>query len=106
MTWALPFARLLNPRPAAVGLEIGTSSLKVVELRGGTPPHLHALGMRPTPPGLLQDDHIVDTEGLAHELGALFKDAGINRRFVVTAVSNRASITRNIHMPKMPLKEL
>ncbi|CAA9588350.1 MAG: Type IV pilus biogenesis protein PilM [uncultured Truepera sp.] len=106
MTWALPFARLLNPRPAAVGLEVGTSSLKVVELRGGTPPHLHALGMRPTPPGLLQDDHIVDTEGLAHELGALFKDAGINRRFVVTAVSNRASITRNIHMPKMPLKEL
>lgn len=106
MTWSLPFAKLFNPRTLAVGLEIGTSSLKVVELRGGTPPQLQALAMRPTPPGLVQDDQIIDPEGLAAELDVLFKEAGISRRFVVTAVSNRLAITRNIFVPKMPLREL
>ena len=106
MSWSASFSRLFNPRTVAVGLEVGTSSLKVVELRGGTPPHLEALAMRPTPPGLVQDDQIVDVEGLAAELDLLFKDAGISRRFVVTAVSNRLAITRNIQLPKMPLKEL
>ena len=106
MTWSLPFAKLFNPRTLAVGLEIGTSSLKVVELRGGTPPQLQALAMRPTRPGLVQDDQIIDPEGLATELDALFKEAGITHRFVVTAVSNRLAITRNIFIPKMPLREL
>ena len=101
-----PFARFFNPRTVAVGLEIGTSSLKVVELKGGTPPQLTGLAMRPMPPGLVQDDQIVDPAGLATELEALFKEAGIGRRFVVTAVSNRLAITRNIQMPKMSLREL
>ncbi len=105
MNWSA-LTNLFNPRTVAVGLEIGTSSLKVIELQGGTPPRLEALAMRPLPPGLVQDDQIVDPEGLATELDALFKDAGISRRFVVTAVSNRLAITRNIHIPKMPLKEL
>jgi len=100
------FNPLFNSRTVAVGLEVGTSSLKVVELRGGAPPHLEALGIRPTPPGLIQDDQIIDPKGLADELSALFKDAGITRHFVVSAVSNRLAITRNIQMPKMPLRDL
>lgn len=101
-----PFARFFNPRTVAVGLEIGTSSLKVVELKGGAPPQLMGLAMRPMPPGLVQNDQIVDPAGLATELEALFKEAGISRRFVVTAVSNRLAITRNIQMPKMSPREL
>jgi type IV pilus assembly protein PilM len=106
MTWQLPFSRLFSPRVSAVGLEVGTSSLKVVELRGGTPPQLQALAMRPLPPGLLQDEQIIDPAGLATEIDALFQEAGISRRTIVTAVSNRLAITRNIQMPKMPLREL
>ena len=100
------FARFFKPRTVAVGLEIGTSSLKVVELRGGTPPQLAGLATRPMPPGLVQDDQIIDPAGLAAELEALFKEAGIGRRYVVTAVSNRLAITRNIQMPKMSLRDL
>lgn len=106
MTWQRPFTRLFSPRVNAIGLEVGTSSLKVVELRGGTPPQLMALAMRPMPPGLLQDDQILDPAGLAAEIDALFKEAEISRRTVVTAISNRLAITRNIQLPKMPLKEL
>lgn len=97
---------MFRPRTAAVGLEVGTSTLKVVELRPGTPPELQALGLRPMPPGVMQDDQILDVPALTEELKALFSEAGIRNRFVATAVSNRLAITRNIQMPKMPLREL
>ena len=99
-------SRLFNPRIEAVGLEVGTSALKVVELRAGTPPSLHALAIRPTPPGLIQDDQVLDPEGLAAEIRALFEEANITKHFVVAAVSNRLAITRNIHVPRMSLQEL
>ncbi len=99
-------SRLFNPRIEAVGLEIGTSALKVVELRAGTPPSLQSLAIRPMPPGLIQDDQVLDAEGLAVEIKALFEEANITKHFVVAAVSNRLAITRNIHVPKMSLEEL
>ncbi len=99
-------ARLFNPRTEAVGLEIGTSAIKVVELHGGSPPSLVTLALRPMPPGLVQDDGVVDAAGLAAEVKALFEEAGISKRFVATAVSNRQAITRNIQVPKMTLAEL
>jgi len=100
------FSRLLNPRIEAVGLEVGTSAIKVVDLRPGAPPSLAALAMRPMPPGLIQEDQVVDAQGLAHEIKSLFDEAGINKRFAVTAVSNRQAITRNINVPKMTMQEL
>jgi type IV pilus assembly protein PilM len=100
------FSRFFRPRVDAVGLEIGTSALKVVELRPGNPPSLAALAMRPMPPGLVQEDMVVDIPGLAAEVRALFDEAGIRKRHVITAVSNRQAITRNIMVPKMTVKEL
>jgi len=99
-------SRWLSPKIEAVGLEVGTSALKVVELRAGNPPTLGALALRPMPPGLIQDDQVTDPGGLAEEIKALFNDAGITRRFTVTAVSNRQAITRNIHVPRMTVQEL
>lgn len=100
------FSRLFNPRIDAVGLEVGTSAIKVVELRPGSPPSLAALGIRPMPPGLVQDDQVVDPQGLANEIKALFEEANISKRFVVAAVSNRLAITRNINVARMEIKEL
>jgi type IV pilus assembly protein PilM len=97
---------LFGSRVQAAGLEIGTSALKVVELKAGRPPSLLALGSRPMPPGLLDEDQVLDPQGLAREIKALFEETGIRRRYVVTAVSNRSAITRNISVPKMTLKEL
>ena len=103
------FSRFTKPHVEAVGLEIGTSALKVVDLRPGSPPTLEALGIRPMVPGLIQEDQVVDPEGLAEEIKELYKDANINikkRPYVITAVSNGLAITRNIFMPKMSLEEL
>lgn len=100
------FSRLLSPKIEAVGLEVGTANLKVVELRAGSPPSLSSLAIRPMPPGLVQEDQVVDPQGLADEVKALFDEAGISKRYVVSAVGNRQAITRNIHVPKMSLGEL
>lgn len=100
------FSRFFRPRIDAVGLEIGTSALKVVELRPGNPPSLAALALRPMPPGLVAEDMVVDVAGLGAEVKALFDEAGIRKKHVVTAVSNRQAITRNIMVPKMTVAEL
>ena len=103
------FSRFTRPHVEAVGLEVGTSALKVVDLRPGNPPVLEALGIRPVVPGLIQEDQVVDPEGLAEEIKELYKDAKISikkRPYTVTAVSNSLAITRNIFMPKMSLEEL
>ncbi len=100
------FARMLSPKIEAVGLEVGTSALKVVELRAGNPPTLSALAVRPMPAGLVSEDEVTDQQGLAEEIKALFQEAGIQKRFTVTAVSNRQAITRNIHVPRMSVAEL
>src|SRR5690625_4381871 len=99
-------ASLFKPKVNAIGLEVGTSALKVVELRAGNPPALASLALRPMPPGLIQDDQVVDEAGLAAEIRSLLSDAGISQRNVVTAVSNRQAITRNILLPRMSLQEL
>lgn len=100
------FSRMFTPRIEAVGLEVGTSSIKVVELRAGNPPVLANLAMRPMPPGLVQEDEVLDAQALADEIKMLFDDAGITKRHAVTAVSNRQAITRNIKVPKMTIQEL
>ncbi len=99
-------ARIFNPRAEAAGLEIGTSAIKVVELHGGSPPSLATLALRPMPPGLIQEDQVLDASALAAEIKALFEEAGISKRYVVTAVGNRQAITRNIQVPRMTLAEL
>lgn len=106
MTLRGRFARLFRPTVRAVGLEIGTANLKVVELEPGTPPRLAKLAMRPVPPGLVDEDHVTDPEGLAREIGTLFDDAGIDAKHVVTAVGNRQAITRNVEIPRMSRSEV
>ena len=100
------FSRMFTPRIEAIGLEVGTSAIKVVELRAGNPPVLANLAMRPMPPGLVQEDEVLDPQALADEIKLLFDEAGIAKRYAVTAVSNRQAITRNIKVPKMTIQEL
>lgn len=100
------FSRIFQSRAGAAGLEIGTSAIKAVDLKPGNPPSLLALASRPTPAGLVEEDGVADGRGLAKEVKALFEEAGIGRRAVVIALSNRLAITRNLMVPKMPRKEL
>ncbi len=100
------FKRLVNPRIEAIGLEVGTSAIKIVELRSGSPPSLRALAIRPTPPGTIQDGQVIEPQAIAAEIKAGLSEAKIRNKYVVTSIANQAAITRIIPMPKMSLKEL
>lgn len=98
--------RLLNPRPDAIGVEIGTSAIKVVALRAGSPPSLQHALMIPTPIGSIRDGVVVEPQAIADDLKNLLSEHKITAKYVVTAVANQSAVTRNIMVPKMDRKDL
>jgi len=100
-----PISGLLRPRIEALGLEIGFANLKLVEL-AGNPPTLRGLSLRPTPPGTIQEGVILEPGSLAAELKEMLEELRTRKRYVVTAVSNIAAITRTLQVPKMSQKQL
>jgi type IV pilus assembly protein PilM len=98
--------RLTRPRLAAIGVEIGTSAIKVVALRPGSPPILQHAVMVPTPIGSMRDGLVVEPQAVANELRALLAEHHITARHAVTAVPNQSAVTRNIMVPRMERKDL
>lgn len=99
------FGGLLRPRIEAVGLEIGSASIKMVEL-SGNPPSLKNLSIRPTPPGVIQEGLIIEPAALVDTIKEMLAEMRTRKRYVVTAASNLAVITRTLQVPKMPLRQL
>ena|GEM_PF-133370 len=100
------FKGLLNTRIDAIGLEIGTSVIKVVELRPGSPPTLLTAASTPTPVGSMADGAVINPQLVAQEIKNLLAEHKIKSRYVVTTIANQSAITRNISVPKMERKEL
>ena len=98
--------RLINTKPLAIGVEIGTSAIKVVALRPGSPPVLQHAVMCPTPIGSMRDGMVVEPQAVASELKRLLAQHRITTKYAVTAVPNQQAVTRNIMVPKMDTKEL
>ncbi|WP_034385251.1 type IV pilus assembly protein PilM [Deinococcus sp. YIM 77859] len=100
------FQRLSKPRPSAIGVEIGTSAIKVVALRPGTPAVLQHAVMVPTPIGSMRDGLVIEPQAVAHELKSLLAEHRISARYAVTAVPNQAAVTRNIMVPRLDRQDL
>ncbi|AWN24060.1 pilus assembly protein PilM [Deinococcus irradiatisoli] len=98
--------RLINPTPVAIGVEIGTSSIKVVALKPGSPPVLQHAVMVPTPIGSMRDGMVVEPQAVASELKRLLAQHRITTKYAVTSVPNQQAVTRNIMVPRMDPKEL
>ena len=93
-------------RPAAIGVEIGTSTIKVVALKAGSPPSLQHAVMVPTPIGSMRDGLVVEPQAVAGELKNLLAEHRITTNYAVTAVPNQVAVTRNIMVPRMERKDL
>lgn len=98
--------RLLNSRPTAIGVEIGTSAIKVVVLKPGSPPSLQHAVMVPTPIGSMRDGLVVEPQAVANTLRELLEEHKITTKYAVTAVPNQTAVTRNIMVPRMERKAL
>lgn len=96
------------PPAAVVGLDIGSDSIKVAEAKYGKDGiTITAIGIAPTPPGMIDNEVIVDPVGLGAAIKALLSDSGIKTKQCVSAVSGQAKVVvRVIEVPKMAPNEL
>lgn len=90
-----------------VGLDIGFTNIKVVEL-GGETEKIQVLKavFTPTPSRGLSSEAESDKEKLAATLKKLFKDSGIKNRKVNVALAEHQVFTRIVETPKLSEKEL
>jgi len=93
---------------AVVGLDIGTDSIKVAEAkiaRDGIT--ITGVGIAKTPPGVVENEVIVDPLGLANAIKALLAESGIKTKRCVSSVSGASQVVvRVISVPKMTRDEL
>jgi type IV pilus assembly protein PilM len=91
----------------AIGLDIGTSVVRAVELsfgRGGLT--LERFGQVVLPEGAVRDGEVVDREPVVACLKQLWSATGFSHKKVVMGVANQRVIVRQLDLPWMPREEL
>lgn len=97
----------IGGRKDTVGLDIGASSIKAVQLkrtRGGH--ELVRLGIAPLPPETIVDGVIMDSGTVISAIQQIFQENQIKTKDVVVAVSGHSVIAKKIKIAKMKPEEL
>ncbi|SLM32196.1 PilM [Desulfamplus magnetovallimortis] len=91
---------LLSKKGHLVGLDIGSSVIKVAELKtSGKDISLVKFGMTPIPPGLIEDGEIIEIEQLAGIIKNLFKTHKIKTKNVAIATGGSSVVVKTITVP-------
>ena len=95
-------------RPKAlVGLDIGSSAVKAVELKAaGKAYKVTAFGSEPIPPDSIVDGAIIDGGAVADAIRRLFESRNIKTKEVAASLSGNAVIVKKITLPVMTEAEL
>src|SRR3989442_10193539 len=94
---------LFGKKQSLVGLDIGSHTIKVVELEAQTnkTQRLAHWGISPPLAEAIVDGEIMDRQLVTDGIRNLFESRGITSRHVVAAVSGRAVIVKKITMNKL-----
>ncbi len=115
--WAKRVARIftgslsdLNPirrEEPYLSIDIGSSSVKVVEV-GGRQGQLQVLNaaVLPTPPSAIQNNMVYETAAVAEVTRAARESRGMRARKVITAVPGPAVIIKRVTLPAQSAREL
>ncbi len=88
-----------------IGLDLGSSSIKMVELKAtGRNYKMNKFGMSAIPDGLVDGGEIIDPSGLSKIIMALHKELGIKTKTVCTGMFGGAVIVKKISMPRIDPK--
>ena len=92
---------------ALVGLDIGSSAVKAVELKpAGKSYKVTGFGTEPLPPDSIVDGAIIDGAAVADAIRRLFDGRGIKTKDVAASLSGNAVIVKKISLPIMSDAEL
>lgn len=91
----------------AIGLDIGTSVVRAVELSfGRSGVTLERFGQVVLPEGAVRDAEVVDPERVAAGIKQLWSATGLSHKKVVMGVANQRVIVRQLELPWMPREDL
>lgn len=90
-----------------IGVDIGSSSIKVCQLRESRKGYeLWRLGFVPLPAQSIVDGHVMNSQAVVAGLSRAFSEARIRQREVALSISGQAVIIRKITVPLMTSAEL
>jgi type IV pilus assembly protein PilM len=97
----------LQKNKAVVGLDIGSSAVKAVELKSvGKTLKVIAFATEPIPPDSIVDGAIVDGVAVAEAIKRLFGQQAFTTKEVAASLSGNAVIVKKISLPVMTATEL
>ncbi len=90
-----------------LGIDIGSSSVKLVQLRQQKNSYvLQNIGLIPLPPEAIVDNALMDSSSIVETVKNLVKSLNIKEKEIVCSVSGNSVIIRKISLPSMPPEEL
>jgi len=100
---------LFKRKKQLIGLDIGSSYVKLVELKDlgkGKNYQLVNVGVEPVPPQSIVDGGIMDSFAVSESVRTLFERLNVKNQKVAIAVSGNGVIIKKITLPKMTMEEL
>lgn len=98
---------LFGKKKDLVGIDIGSSSVKLVQLWQGKDGYqLQNVGIIPLPPEAIVDNSLMDTASVVDAVKNLVASLGIKSKEVACSISGNAVIIRKILVPLMTSEEL
>ena len=98
----------LGKKPATFGLDIGSSAIKVIELKEGKGGGwgLTAFAQVPLPHDVISEGSIKETALVSDAVKECAQKAGVKGTAAVISVSGREAIMKRVPLPKVTAKEL
>ena len=94
-------------KKSMVGVDIGSSSVKAVELQGKNNDYqLVSLGYEALPPDSIVDGQIMELNSVSNAIGSIFNEQKIKTTKVAAGVNGHSVIVKNIVLPQMTDDEL
>jgi type IV pilus assembly protein PilM len=98
---------MLTPRRQLVGLDIGSSAIKLVQLKESKGRFsLQNFGVKALEPEVIVDGTVMDEGRVVSAIQELFAENGIKNKQVAISISGHAVIIKKISLPPMPDEEL
>jgi type IV pilus assembly protein PilM len=89
-----------------IGLDIGSTAVRAVELTGGDPPTVVKAAQVPLPAGAVENGEVKDPAVVTEALRELWERGGFKTKRVFMGVGNQRVVVREIALPSLPEKEL
>ena len=89
-----------------VGVDVGSTAVRVAEVAVGDVPVVVRAAQVPLPPGAVEAGEVRDPETVAEALRELWGKAGVKSKQVHLGVGNQRVVVREVAIPWLPEKEL